>query len=175
MVEQCRALLPAHWRQDVASADGRCGTPLDEQGRCVNERHHVPEPESEGPEDGHQFHFAVRCQGSTAVTGGPHTDDDWTGEAFRLTVRAWNLADACRKAGARGLYQWTMPDDEDECRSYVLPRLAFRAEGSAHPPDNVRVYRYSEQLDGWCVDSGGWAYIGELPAGAEEVRGDNGS
>jgi hypothetical protein len=125
-------------------------------------------PETEDPEDGHQFHFAVRCQGSSAVTGEPHTDDDWMGEAFRLTVRAWSLAAACRKAGELGLYQWAMPDDEDERRGYVLPRLAFRGEGSPHP-DDVRIYRYSDQLGGWCVDSGGWAYIGELPAGAEET------
>lgn len=68
-------------------------------------------------DDGHQFHFAVSIQGSSAVVGEPHRDVDWIGEPFKLTVRAWSLSEACAKAAAVPLPGWTLPDDDDDDES----------------------------------------------------------
>lgn len=63
----------------------------------------------DGPAAGHQFHFAVRVQGSSAVVGGPHVDDGQPAEdPFQVTVRAWNLRDACRAAAEIPLGQWSL-------------------------------------------------------------------
>jgi len=62
-----------------------------------------------GPEDGHQFHFSVQVQGSYRVGAGPHVDaaePTPPEDAFRLTVRAWNLRDACREAALIPLVLW---------------------------------------------------------------------
>jgi hypothetical protein len=69
----------------------------------------APAEHQTGPEDGHQFHFAVRVQGSSAVVGEPHVDAEEPGEdAFRVTVRAWNLRDACQAAAVIPLGQWSL-------------------------------------------------------------------
>lgn len=75
----------------------------------------APEPAHvEGPEDGHQFHFEVKVQGSYGITGDPkHYDADlFPGPGFQLTVRAWSLQEACAKAAQVPLPDWTMPDEE---------------------------------------------------------------
>lgn len=70
-----------------------------------------------GPSDGHQFHFAVTVQGSYRIEGDPTYYDcepDPAAEPFRLTVRAWNLVDACRVAAEVPFPQWTHPCEEDD-------------------------------------------------------------
>lgn len=52
----------------------------------------------------HRFEFAVTVQGA---------DADWVGEPFRLTVRAWSLAEACGTAMVTPLHEWTQPAEED--------------------------------------------------------------
>lgn len=73
-----------------------------------------------GPAAGHQFHFAVTVQGAYQVEGDPaHYDcePDPDAQPFRLTVRAANLVDACRKAAQVPFPQWTHPGEgEDERR-----------------------------------------------------------
>lgn len=66
------------------------------------------------PEDGHQFHFEVRVQGSYGITGDPkHYDAPlFPGPGFRLTVRAWSLQEACAKAAQVPLPGWHMPGEE---------------------------------------------------------------
>lgn len=62
-----------------------------------------------GPAAGHQFHFAVTVQGSYQIVGDPAYYDcepDPPAEPFRLTVRAWSLAAACRMAARTPLHQW---------------------------------------------------------------------
>lgn len=67
------------------------------------------------PQDGHQFHFTVHLQPSFAVIGEPYRDAaEVPPEAFRATVRAWSLADACRVAGALELKDWAHGDDVAE-------------------------------------------------------------
>jgi hypothetical protein len=61
------------------------------------------------PEDGHQFHFAVDIQSSDRVGDGPRTDAPGPmGLPFQLTVRAWNLPDACRPAAEMSLGKWSL-------------------------------------------------------------------
>lgn len=43
-------------------------------------------------------------------------------------------------------------------------RLAYKVEGSARHPDNLRLCRYSERFRGWLI-SEGWYYVGDLPDG----------
>lgn len=67
------------------------------------------------PADGHLFHFSVTSQGSARVGDGPHEDSppDPRAEPSLLTVRAWNLRDACRKAADTSFADWTHPGDDD--------------------------------------------------------------
>lgn len=61
---------------------------------------------------GHQFRFAVTVQGSYAIVGDPqHHDSDTVSEPFRLTVRAWNLPEACRIAAQTPLHRWQVNHD----------------------------------------------------------------
>jgi hypothetical protein len=66
-----------------------------------------------GPSAGHQFRFAVTVQGSYAVGDDPQhydSDPDTESEPFRLTVRAWSLAAACRVAAQTPLHQWEVDE-----------------------------------------------------------------
>jgi hypothetical protein len=58
--------------------------------------------------NGHQFHFQVCVQGSYRVGDGPYQDapEPEEYEPFTLTVRARNLAAACRKAAETPLAKW---------------------------------------------------------------------
>lgn len=79
---------------------------------------------AEGPEYGHQFHFSVAVQGSYSVVGEPGYKDeaDPGPERFTLTVRAWNLRDACAAASRAPLTSWTWPtEDPDEAPSDTDP------------------------------------------------------
>jgi len=63
----------------------------------------------EGPEAGHRFHFTMTSQGSYSVVGVEgHTDSDMLSEPWTVTVRAWNLPDALRKAADLSLDAWDM-------------------------------------------------------------------
>lgn len=62
-----------------------------------------------GPSAGHQFHFAVTVQGAYAIVGDPRHYDcepDPDAEPFQLTVRAWDLAAACRVAAETPFAAW---------------------------------------------------------------------
>lgn len=61
-----------------------------------------PTAQEEG--EPHLFHFFVTVQGHL---------DNWTGEPFKLTVRAWNLQEACARAAEVPLPEWTMPPEDD--------------------------------------------------------------
>lgn len=70
------------------------------------------ESQYSGPDDGHQFHFAARVQGSYAIVGDPRHYDcnpDTMAEPFTVTVRAWSLPEACRKLGEMPFVAWTPP------------------------------------------------------------------
>jgi hypothetical protein len=60
------------------------------------------------PEDGHQFHFSVCVQGAHRGADGLYHDESEPVEyePFTLTVRAWNLAAACRRAAETPLAEW---------------------------------------------------------------------
>jgi hypothetical protein len=73
----------------------------------------VPDPADEGPEDGHRFHLSVSSQGSYRIVGNPqHFDTDWPGPARTITVRAWDLPAALRKAANLPLSAWAWSSDE---------------------------------------------------------------
>ena len=57
---------------------------------------------------GHQFHFQVMVQRAYRGEDGLYHDEEEPVEyePFTLTVRAWNLAAACRKAAETPLPQW---------------------------------------------------------------------
>jgi hypothetical protein len=55
------------------------------------------------PGQQHQFHFSVTVQGEGC---------NWTSEPFQLTVRANSLTEACTKAAAVRLPDWTHPDED---------------------------------------------------------------
>lgn len=69
-----------------------------------------------GPKAGHQFHFSVGCQGASSVVGDPdsYRDSDWIGEPFTLTVRAFDLATACKRASLVPLNEWDWAGKHDE-------------------------------------------------------------
>jgi hypothetical protein len=58
---------------------------------------------------GHQFHFQVLVQGAHRGADGLYHDEvePVEYEPFMLTVRAWNLAAACRRAAETPLGKWT--------------------------------------------------------------------
>jgi len=63
-------------------------------------------------ENGHQFHFEVDVQGAHRSADGPYVDEERpAGLPFRVTVRAWNLRDACLAAAKLALGGWTQPDE----------------------------------------------------------------
>lgn len=62
------------------------------------------DPQKDGGGEPHYFHFDVTVQG-------PHAD--CTGEPFKLTVRAYNLQEACARAAEVPFPEWTMPPEED--------------------------------------------------------------
>lgn len=67
-----------------------------------------------GPQDGHQFHFTVHLQPSYGVVGEPLRDAETPSpDSFRVTVRAWNLRDACLAAGSVGLNDWAQVDEAE--------------------------------------------------------------
>lgn len=57
---------------------------------------------------GHQFHFQVMVQGAYRGADGLYHDEVEPVEydPFTLTVRAWSLAAACRRAAETPLDQW---------------------------------------------------------------------
>lgn len=64
----------------------------------------MPEPPPDGgPEAGHRFQLTVRSQGFGS---------DWLGPAHTVTVRAWDLPAALRKAADLPLSAWAWPSDE---------------------------------------------------------------
>lgn len=68
-----------------------------------------------GPATGHQFHFAVTVQGSYRIVGETEyhdCDPDPDAEPLTLTVRAWNLSQACRVAAQTPFGLWTHPGEE---------------------------------------------------------------
>lgn len=58
------------------------------------------------PEEGHTFHVAVWCRGSSGVLDGPKSDADWWGAPLEVRVRAWNLFDALELAHMEPLQNW---------------------------------------------------------------------
>lgn len=111
-----------------------------------------------GPEDGHQFHFTVYLQASTGVVGGPLADvEEIPSEAFRVTVRAWNLRDACLAAAELQLNSWhhgetaehTIELREDgwtimhplSCRPHLFACPANRAAEFSEPHGVLGVFR----------------------------------
>lgn len=62
----------------------------------------------DGGGEPHLFHFSVTVQGPL---------DEWIGgEPFKLTVRAWNLPEACARAAEVPFPEWTMPPEDDQQR-----------------------------------------------------------
>lgn len=91
--------------------------------------------EQPGPEQGHQFHFTVQLQASVAVVDGPHTDLPAPlpgAEPFTVTVRAWNLRDACRAAAELALNDWAHGDDQLPSTYDLLNAAAERAYQAMH-------------------------------------------
>lgn len=82
--------------------------------RCYPELKRMVD-EHDGPRAGHQFHFSVACQGASSVVGDPNSyrDDDWTSEPWTVTVRAWSLPEACRKAALLPLTAWMLPAESE--------------------------------------------------------------
>lgn len=72
--------------------------------RSPDYRHHP----DEGPESGHTFRVSVTARSSFGVVGGEgHADaEDFTGPPWTVDVRAWNLADALRRASVVPFAVW---------------------------------------------------------------------
>lgn len=69
----------------------------------------------EGPDDGHLITITATLRASSKVDGDAHhSDSDWTSEPWTLSVRAWSLAAAMRKAGDLPLSAWTPPYSDDD-------------------------------------------------------------
>jgi hypothetical protein len=70
--------------------------------------------ESGDARHGHQFHFQVCVQGAYRGTDGLYHDSAEPVEyhPFTLTVRAWDLAAACRRAAETPLAEWTQGGEE---------------------------------------------------------------
>lgn len=66
--------------------------------------------DSEGPEHGHRFTFTVTSQGAYGIVDGHETkdykDSDWCSPPWTITVRAWSLRAALRKAADLPLTAW---------------------------------------------------------------------
>lgn len=63
-------------------------------------------PVESATSDGHYFHFSVCVQAEDADRIGE--------EPFKLTVRAWSLQEACRKASEVKLPSWELPPEDDD-------------------------------------------------------------
>lgn len=63
---------------------------------------------------GHQFHFSVCVQGAYRDGDGVYQDaaEPVEYDPFTLTVRAWNLADACRMAAETPLSEWKHAEED---------------------------------------------------------------
>jgi hypothetical protein len=63
---------------------------------------------------GHQFHFQVLVQSAYLDGDGVYRDaaEPVEYEPFTLTVRAWSLSVACRKAADTPLHQWKHAEEE---------------------------------------------------------------
>jgi hypothetical protein len=73
----------------------------------------------------HMFHFTVSVQGE---------NDDWAGEPFELTVRAWNLQEACARAAEVPFPEWTMPPEG--CNDGgAVPMCGWVQPGGSPPVD----------------------------------------
>ena len=95
-----------------------------------------------GPEQGHQFHFEVDIQGAHRSADGLYVDEEQpAGLPFRVTVRAWNLRDACLAAAALALGGWTQPDENGAGSFELLNAAAERAHEAMHDcelaPDGI--------------------------------------
>lgn len=95
-----------------------------------------------GPEQGHQFHFEVDIQGAHRSADGPYVDEEQpAGLPFRVTVRAWNLRDACLAAAELALSGWTQPDENGAGSFDLLNAAAERAHEAMHDcelaPDGI--------------------------------------
>lgn len=98
--------------------------------------------EPAGPEQGHQFHFEVDIQGAHRSADGPYVDEERpAGLPFRVTVRAWNLRDACLAAAELALGGWTPPDENGATTFDLLNAAAERAHEAMHDcelaPDGI--------------------------------------
>jgi hypothetical protein len=95
------------------------------------------------PEDGHQFHFSVRPQGSYRITGETgYADSGEIGEPFRITVRAWNLRDACLVAAQAAMADWAhINEDEDDGRLYAVAKVLKEAHAVAYHASLVMAHR----------------------------------
>lgn len=67
-------------------------------------------------EQGHQFHISVCIQPQYRVENGPLIDAEVPVEyePFTITVRAWNLAEACAKAAQLPLRAWQHSGEEQQ-------------------------------------------------------------
>ncbi|MGW4525153.1 hypothetical protein [Amycolatopsis sp. NPDC004378] len=82
-------------------------------------------------ENGHQFHFTVDIQGAHRVGDGPYVDEEQpAGLPFTVTVRAWNLRDACIAAAALSLADWTQPDENGAGSFELLDAAAERGHNA---------------------------------------------
>lgn len=63
---------------------------------------------------GHQFHFQAMIQGAHRGADGLYHDEEEPVEyePFTLTVRAWDLQAACRRAAERPLTEWKHAGEE---------------------------------------------------------------
>ncbi|GAB3156445.1 hypothetical protein GCM10027258_62890 [Amycolatopsis stemonae] len=88
------------------------------------------------PADGHQFHFSVDIQGAYRVGDGPYVDADQpAGLPFTVTVRAWNLRDACLAAAGLALGGWTAPDETTLSTFELLDAAAERGHNAMFEGD----------------------------------------
>jgi hypothetical protein len=86
--------------------------------------------------NGHQFHFSVRVQAAYRIPHGAYVDAPNEGsDAFLLTVRAWDLAAACRKAWHTELKDWYqdegLPDRDEERQQMVADAMRCADRKSA--------------------------------------------
>lgn len=66
-----------------------------------------------GLDEGHRFTLTAVSRGSFRMQDGPHFDADWSSEPWTLTVRAWSLRAALRKAAELPLSAWDRGEDDD--------------------------------------------------------------
>lgn len=101
---------------------------------------------------GHQFHFQVMIQGAHRNTEGLYVDAPEPEEydPFTLTVRAWNLQAACRKAAETPLAKWKHDGEEMGARPWRLADLSDDRRDKKHwlPEDDRDVTNGLVFLDG---------------------------